>query len=285
MTKKHSIAVLLPTRGRTTALDRSVYSIIDTAADPSKVQLLLGFDRDDTAALEHFDTNLRPALEQRNINFVAMKFAPLGYVNIHKYYNHLAKHADADWLFIWNDDAFMSTPGWDQVVAQHTGQLKVLKLHTHNEHPYSIFPIVPQTWIDLLGYLTGHQMIDAWISQIGYMMDLIEIVDIDVTHDRHDLTGNNADATFKGRTCLEGKPHDPADFHHPSNTYRRQADCEKIATYLQAHGISTAWWESVKAGTQDPWEKLKANDINSQMVQFNMTVDHANNQIKYSAAT
>jgi hypothetical protein len=276
MTKKYSIAVLLPTRGRTDALDRSVYSIIDTAADPSRVQLLLGFDRDDTAALEHFDANLKPALEKRNINFVAMKFDRLGYVNIHKYYNHLAKFSDADWLFIWNDDAFMTTQGWDKVVEQHNGQLKVLKIHTHNEHPYSIFPIVPTTWIDLLGYLTGHQMIDAWISQIAYMMDLIEIVDIEVTHDRHDLTGNNADATFKGRTCLEGKPHDPADFHHPVNTYRRQADCEKIAKYLREQGQSTAWWESVKSGVQDPWAKLKANDVNSQMVQFNMTLDQAN---------
>jgi hypothetical protein len=113
-------------------------------------------------------------------------------------------------------------------------------------------------------------MIDAWISQIAYMMDLIEIVDIDVTHDRHDLTGNNADATFNQRTWLEGKPHDPADFHHPTVIQKRMADCDKIATYLQAQGLSTAWWESVKAGTQDPWEKLKINDINKQMVQFEL---------------
>lgn len=271
MTKKYSVAVLLPTRGRTDALDRSVYSIFDNATNPERIQLLLAFDRDDTTGLDHFNTHLKADLEKQNISFVAIAFDRLGYININRYYNEMAKHADADWLFVWNDDAFMSTQGWDQVVEKYNGQMRILKVHTHNEHPYSIFPIVPTTWVELLGYLSGHQMIDAWISQIAYMMDLIEIVDIDVTHDRHDLTGNNADATFKGRTWLEGKPHDPADFHHVGTTHRRMADCEKIAVYLKAQGLSTDWWEEVKNGTQDPWEKLKVNDINKQMVQFSLS--------------
>jgi hypothetical protein len=271
MTKKYSVAVLLPTRGRTDALDRSVYSIFDTAADPEKIQLLLAFDKDDTTGLDHFNTHLKADLEKRNINFVALVFDRLGYININKYYNEMAKHADADWLFVWNDDAFMSTQDWDHVVEKYNGQMRILKVHTHNEHPYSIFPIVPVAWVELLGYLSGHQMIDAWISQIAYMVDLIEIVDIDVTHDRHDLTGNNADATFNGRTWLEGKPHDPADFHHVGTTHRRLVDCEKIAVYLKAQGLSTDWWEAVKNGTQDPWEKLKVNDINKQMVQFSLS--------------
>lgn len=277
MTKKYSVAVLLPTRGRTTALNRSVYSIFDNATEPDKIQLLLAFDRDDTVGLDHFNNHLKADLEKRKINFVALKFNRLGYVNINKYYNEMAKRADADWMFIWNDDAFMSTQGWDQVVKKYNGQMRILKVHTHNEHPYSIFPIVPAVWVDLLGHLSGHQMIDAWISQIAYMMDLIEIVDINVTHDRHDLTGNNADATFDGRTWLEGKPHDPADFHHLGTTFMRMSDCEKIAVYLRLQGQNVDWWEAVKTGKQDPWKKLKANDINSQMMQFNLTRDQDNN--------
>jgi hypothetical protein len=270
--KKYKIAVLLPTRGRTDALDRSVKSIIKHAQDPKNIQIILGFDKDDEVGLTHFKDSLRSRLDQNEVNYVALQFDRLGYVNINKYYNEMAKHADADWLFIWNDDAFMSTSNWDQVVQKYDGQMKVLKVHTHNEHPYSIFPIVPVKWVELLGYLSGHQMIDAWISQIAYMMDLIEIVDIDVTHDRHDLTGNNEDVTFKQRTWLEGKPHDPLDFHHTNNTLRRMADCEKLAIYLKSQDCSTDWWEAVKSGKQDPWEKLKINDVNGQMVQFNLKI-------------
>jgi hypothetical protein len=281
MTKKYNVAVLLPTRGRTDALSRSVYSVVDNAIEPDKIQVLLAFDRDDNIGLDYFNSQLKVDLEKRNINFVAIIFNRLGYINLHRYYNELAKHADADWMFMWNDDAYMNTHGWDKVVKKYNGQLRVLKVHTHNDHPYSIFPIVPAVWLDLLGYLTGHHMIDAWVSQIAYMTDLIEIVDINVTHDRHDLTGNNADATFKERVTLEGKPHDPVDFHHISNTQRRMVECEKLAQYMQTQGMSTAWWEGVKAGTQDPWEKLKDFDTNKQMVQFSMKVDPATRQVRY----
>jgi len=270
MDKQYQIAVLLPTRGRTEALSRSVSSLLDTAADPSRVQILMGFDQDDAVGLEHLRQVLLPQLQQRGANFKAVQFNRLGYINIHKYYNELARHADADWMFVWNDDAFMVTPNWDQVIDSYAGQLKVLKVHTHNEHPYSIFPIVPAVWYQTLGYLTGHQMIDAWISQMAYMLDIMEIVNIDVTHDRHDLTGNNADSTFKERVSLEGNPANPADFHHKDMNLRRLADCEKMAQLMKSQGMSTQWWESIKQGKQDPWQKLKANDVNQQMFQFTL---------------
>jgi len=39
-----SIAVLLPTRGRSDALERSVKSLFELAYNPDRVQLMLGFD-------------------------------------------------------------------------------------------------------------------------------------------------------------------------------------------------------------------------------------------------
>jgi hypothetical protein len=47
-------------------------------------------------------------------------------------------------------------------------------------------------------------------------------------------------------------------------------ECETIATYMKSQGLSTDWWEAVKARTQDPWAKLKENDVNRQMFQFSM---------------
>jgi hypothetical protein len=113
------------------------------------------------------------------------------------------------------------------------------------------------------------------------MLDIMDRLEIYVTHDRHDLTGNNADATFRGRTALEGRPYDPMDFHHISNTQRRMVECEKLAVYMRSMGTDTAWWNSVKAGTQDPWVKLKEFDTNHQMVQFNMKVD-SGGQVNYT---
>jgi hypothetical protein len=175
-------------------------------------------------------------------------------------------------LFIWNDDAVMKTPGWDQVVKAHNGQFKVLKVHTHNEHPYSIFPIVPRAWFDQLGQLSRHHMIDAEISQMAYMLDIMEIVDIDVTHNQVELTQSATD-TAQPKHRFEGDPTDPRDFHNPIIEQQRRQNCSTLAAYLRGQGVSTDFWQAVLQGTQDPWEQLRANDINNQQYQFNVVAD------------
>ena len=48
----------------------------------------------------------------------------------------------------------------------------------------------------------------------------------------------------------------------------------KLAAYLKnVCNQDLTFFENVFAGKQDPWEKLKANDINSQMVQFAKPAD------------
>jgi hypothetical protein len=68
---------------------------------------------------------------------------------------------------------------------------------------------------------------------------------------------------------FEGNPNSPRDFHHPGWSKYRIDECERLAEYMRANGISTDWWEAVKSNKQDPWAKLKVNDVNKQMVQFN----------------
>jgi hypothetical protein len=68
---------------------------------------------------------------------------------------------------------------------------------------------------------------------------------------------------------FEGNPGDPRDFHNPEWSAIRIAGCDKLAEYMQENGISTKWWEAVKSNQQDPWAKLKINDVNKQMMQFN----------------
>ena len=161
-----------------------------------------------------------------------MLFDRMGYVGLNRYYNGLSKNTDANWFMCWSDDAVMETTGWDKIIAKHTKEFKLLKIHVHREHPYSIFPIVPKEWFDLFGFFSRHQMIDAELSQIAYMLDLIDIVEIYATHDRHDLTGSNSDLTYKNRVLLEGNPNNPQDFHNPSFGNARLLDAEKISEYM-----------------------------------------------------
>ena len=58
--KQFSIAVLLPTRGRTDALKRSVVSVINRVVKPKEVQLLLAFDNDDEVGTNYFIEEIQP---------------------------------------------------------------------------------------------------------------------------------------------------------------------------------------------------------------------------------
>lgn len=272
MSSKFNIAIMIPTRGRSTALEKSVRSVVELAAQPEKLQLLFAFDNDDTVGLPYFTDHLQPWLDSQNIEYTAVSLDRLGYQRLNVYYNELAKHADADWLMCWGDDSIIDTAKWDQTVTAYNGQFKLLKVHTHNEHPYSIFPIWPREWYDMFGRVSRHQMVDAELSQMAYMLDLVEIIDMYVTHDRADLTKNNNDATQKAKVLFEGNPSNPLDFHNPAFGTARINDCEKISKYLESKGQDITWWNNVKSGQQDPWEKLKSNDINKQMFQYTLKI-------------
>ena len=269
MSNQHSIAVLLPTRSRTEGLTRSVETIVERASCPDRLQIIFGFDNDDEIGLDHFANAVQPWLDQRDIDYEAMAFDSMGYAGLNRYYNELAKCSSADWLFVWNDDAVMDTPGWDDVVRQYDEQFVVLKVHTHNEHPYSIFPIVPRAWFDLLGVMSRHQMIDAEISQNAYMLDILEIVDIHVTHEQSELTGRS-DSTSQRKQRFENNPADPRNFHNKAVVDARYADCRALAGHMRSQNLSTTFFENIWTGQQDPWEKLKRNDINHHMFQFEM---------------
>jgi hypothetical protein len=269
MSHKHKIAILLATRGRTDMLGRSIRSLIDQADDITRVQIMFAFDRDDALGQNYFNSVLKAELDSAKVPYTAMLFDPMGYIRLHIYNNKMAERTDADWLVIWNDDAVMETKGWDSTIISHTGEFKLLAFHTHRDHPYSIFPILPRKWYELLGYISPHPTQDGWLSQQAYMLDIWERIPVDVTHDRYDLTGNNLDETFQKRAMLEGRPSDPNDFHSRPMMDLRHRDCAKLATYIRnVLGGDVTFFENIFWGKQDPWEKLAKNDVNRQMVQF-----------------
>lgn len=272
MKNEYSIAVLLPTRSRTDALTASVTSIIDLADNVSHLQLIFGFDDDDETGLNHFRTVIQPFLDKHDVTYEAQAFKSMGYAGLNRYYNHLAKSTSADWLFVWNDDAVMETQGWDSVIEQYTGQFKLLKVHTHNDHPYSIFPIMPRAWYDLMNHLSRHQMIDAELSQLAFLLDIMQVIPVDVVHNQVELTKDATDP-LKPKIRFEGNPAMPYDFHNPQVSARRYQDCDIIADHMRKIGLDTSWWEGVKAGKSYAWEKLVELDVNNQMNQFIMELD------------
>lgn len=267
---KYDVAVLLPTRGRTTALLDSLNSLVDHADDVKSIQILLGMDDDDKESIEWVAENIFKDFDSRGISTSILEFKPVGYTRLNEYVTALAKKSNARWLMFWNDDALMQTQGWDSRIKEHTGKFRVLRMPTHNEHPYAVFPIVPRDWLILFDYLSAHQLSDAWISQIAYILNIMETIPVDVLHDRHDLTGNNNDETFQNRIMYEGRPEDPRDFNHFDHRRQRFLDASRIAWFMHARGEDVSWFMNVLASKQDPWVRmLDEFDPNKQMAKFN----------------
>lgn len=254
------ISVLIPTRGRTTALETSIMSLVNNADDACRIEIFFAFDDDDQKSSAFCLENIVPRLQESGVEYSVMEFQRLGYLRLNEYINEMAKSATGRWLFFWTDDTIMNTKGWDSIVAQHD-KFRLLRIPSHNQHPYAIVPIVPRKWFEMFGYMSAHQLTDTWVSQISYILDIVEHLPIDVTHDRYDLTGNNFDDTWNNRPMLEGNIHDPRDFNHVTWRSRRWADCERIADYLESLGDDMTWFRNVQKNLQDPWAKMTSKEL------------------------
>lgn len=254
------ISILLPTRGRHAVMTRSVIDLCTKADHPERLEILLGIDEDDAGIQEYIRDHLAQPLQDLGVECRASVFKPLGYARLHDYVNTLAGYSTGEWLFFWNDDGIMVSEGWDTTIASYNGKFRLLAPRdNHNGHPYAIFPIVPRDWFILMGHLSQNAQNDAWLSQIAYMLDIFERIDVEFIHDRADLTGNNDDATFQNREYKEGNPSDPEDFGHSSQQQARVQSAAKIAWFLDKIGQPSEWWARVKRGEQNPFEKMVWN--------------------------
>jgi glycosyltransferase involved in cell wall biosynthesis len=232
-----TISILLPTRKRVSQLKKSMDSLLSNAKNPDKIQPLFGVDDDDTETLEFLKTT-------NYQNQSVLKFKRLGYQNLHMYNNSLCAYAQGTWVMFFNDDAIMNTKHWDEIIEAEKN-FNVLRVKEQTGHPYSIFPIFPWDWFRLLDHISLHGQNDAWISEIAYMLDIMKDVDIEVTHDRADITGNNNDSVFKERVYKEGHPDQEGDLHHVKMWNARTADASKLAWYLEKIGQTSLHWKKI----------------------------------------
>jgi hypothetical protein len=266
--QQQKISILLPTRGRPDLLKRSVFSLLDTASNTDGIEILLAIDDDDPLTIDYVNNELVPELNDRDVAMRAFTFKRLGYLNLHLYVNHLARESMGEWMILWNDDAVMQTDNWDLEIAKYNGQFKVLRFKdNHNEHPNAIFPCIPKDWVALFDVLTPHQVTDSWVSQVAYIVGIIQNVpSVYVYHDRHDLTGNNNDQTAQERMFDDNNPHQPTDLNHPDQLRLKLAWGKKLNWYLQRIGQSPGWLDQWLKDPKnfDLWSTFKENDPNNQ---------------------
>ena len=274
-----NISILLPTRGRSKVVHKSLKSLIEKAHDLSKIELIIVVDNDDVETIDYFKNVIIPELNLKNIHLTLLLCEPMGYGKLHKYVNLAADMSTGSWLVFWNDDAVMLSQDWDKTIMEHQGEFKLLAFTDNHKHPYSIFPIVPREWYILTGILSEHAHTDAWLSQIEYTLDIYQRIDVNVLHNRYDLTGDNNDQTYKNRVQWENNPSNVEDLNHPAMSKRRWLITARIAWYLSKIGQPKplARLMAILTENGNPWDILIANDPHHFCGQFNVQISSDGN--------
>lgn len=214
------ISVLLPTRGRPQSLHKSIHSLMDLAANPDGVEILLATDPDEgPLAATGF-----PGLPVRE--WVAPE--RYGYMQLHRYLNPLAAMARGEWLLSWNDDACMETRNWDAIIEAEPCDAMLLIGANHSDS--FLFPVWPALWSRLTGHACLSMHLDLWIDELSGAIGRQREVPVEVRHDRFDITGQNGDATYQ-----EGRAQLGSYGNHPSHDSPevRLARAQDIRTLME----------------------------------------------------
>lgn len=233
------ISVLMPTRGRTQVLKRSLESLWQRASEPNNLELLLAMDWDDTASIAYVEREILPEFPQARL----YQYPRWGYRRLNLYANSLASLSRGYWLMFWTDDALMETTHWDSILDQYQAHpMPLLRAPASNfQHPFALWPIVKRQWFELLGTFSPYTHLDRFIYNVAQNLFTGALVDIpvNITHDRADITGNNRDQTFQDAfsNYNEGDPQDPFNDDYPAQMTAMLHAANKLRHWLnQNHG-------------------------------------------------
>ena len=240
------VSVLIPTRGRVNRLERCIKSFETNTEDHSKIELICKVDEDDIETIS-FLTDYKSDIL---IKFIVSP-RNNGYGSLHDFYNKMAELSEGKFLYIFNDDIYMDTFGWEKIVEQNSNTFCILAHNTYVEANspkalsgkphiftpnYNGNPIFPKKLVELCGFVSPHQLVDHWfvklIEELKWkLVDIEKWVDIVCITDRPD--GNYASSELDA-TYLEGREH--LDWNQP--TVLRNLCVNKIADYVKGNGYS-----------------------------------------------
>jgi hypothetical protein len=211
------ISVLLPSRGRSRSLLATVKGLLGLAADPGDVEVLIAADPDDQATLDLDRDDSFP--EAASIWTAPERF---GYKRINEYFNALALLAAGEWLMLWNDDAIMLTPRWDEVIrGESPGVLWPTADYATN---HNTFPVWPTAWTRHIGHVSLDQSSDMWVHDVGRAIGMERRIPVSIHHE-HRL----GDQTAADRDAVA----DVITYHAPEMVAARQQDAERLREFLR----------------------------------------------------
>lgn len=166
------ISVLQPGRGRPEKTIRGIVSLIEQAADTSKIEFIFRFDEDDqntsNKVITYFDENYP------DLTFKYIIGTRHGYIHMEKYWDELTDYASGEYCLTWTDDNEMNPDNkghWDESIREAEGQLYLLDFpDTTKMPPYDRWPSVtpyPKKLYKIMGNrLCPNLKLDKWFIRL-----------------------------------------------------------------------------------------------------------------------
>ncbi len=229
------ISVLFPTRGRVDMLRESVKSLLDTASDKSRIEVLYKVDFDDEPTV-HAVQELSKLVPTK----VLVSPRGRGYEGLHDYINELSRLATGDWLFIWNDDALMLTHGWDDIIYGAAPSPKIGFLGNDDVclmAPRVVqrdisweFPILRRKVVEILGHFSNSYSSDSYIYWVMSRLSAAVFIEgMLVTHIQNEIN----DTTKKEGRDVSSKYSDVLNSDQMKAL--QEADRKTLSEYLKVN--------------------------------------------------
>jgi hypothetical protein len=207
------ISILCPSRRRPVKLTDSIASLRDTATRPDLIEVLVAYDPD--------DPETRTTADVIGADVIWESPERYGHAGCAHYYAALLDRCHGEWMNPWNDDAFMKTEGWDDIVRAHPPSVLYVN---GNAGDCNCFPFVHLDLFHTLGRFTDHPAIDTWYDEVGLQAACWWRTPIYVFQDRPDLSPCEPDETY-----LEGREGSrSAEFFRSPYTELRAEDVDTL---------------------------------------------------------
>ena len=202
-------------------LKTTISSIVRTYEGTIDFDIMIRIDNDQP---EHCDQIFSWITQQGYQTFVKVYCGNrYYYANIHKYFNELSAISGKKWLWMWNDENIMKSQGWDKIISPHLDKFQLIFPREN-----SCFHLCPQKLTQLIGCYAPTTSCDSWQGKLATDLDIVCWIDIDLVHDRFDITGNNFDETYLARDYVNNVS---------DNINNNKRELEIVSKYLEQNGV------------------------------------------------
>ncbi len=189
------ISVIIPSRDRANELLTAIKSL---GMPKNQMEALVWLDKDDPQLKKYKEifksyTNVKLFIKER-----------VGYKNSLEMLNFLCKQAKYDWIFQFNDDAYMNNPQWFDIFKNFVSEFEpanqpvVINIWGQGDLKFNLFPIVSRKFIEILGHYSTICLCDSYVQGVALGANIhYSLKGIKPKHRKYGEENPLIDETFK----------------------------------------------------------------------------------------